>query len=224
MIVGGVLSGLGNLFNNANTRFKFKIYDMSATTVTTANALNDALYLSFDGYVGLNYANNVVIPQQSLENRDFSNDSIIDNPFRLSITAVLSQYNTNLSDVYANYTTDIVSTLEYLLKSNALVVIFKVGPMFATYTNMHLESWNYAQRPDNTALFAVMNFREIRTNYTPNDNIDQNVDGINTNNTFSGSDSTNPANASNIDNGIINPVTPTGDTTNIGQPSSGVLF
>lgn len=223
MIAGGVFGGISNLFRASNTRFSFQIYDMSALTPAGTADLNAAAYVSFDGYMGLRYANNVIIPQQTLENREFSNDSIIDNPFRLSISAVISQHITSLTDLYSDYAPQALSTLEFLGKSNTLVVIFRTNPMFKTYTNMKLESWDYDQTPSNTAFIARLNFREIRATYVPNDNLPTQNANTNLNNTFNTTASSNPANAKNIDNGLINTTSPTGSTTNL-SASTGVVL
>jgi hypothetical protein len=225
MIVGGIFGGISSLFNNkVGNRGSFIIYDNDALTATTSLERANYKLLSFDGFIRLNYNNNVVIPQQSLENRDFSNDSIIDNPFKLSITAIISQQIGSINDAYKDSAGNIVSTIDNIGKSNTLVAIFRTSPMFNSYPNMHLEDWSYEQTPDKIYLSINLNFREIRTNYTPNDDIDQtSIDGVNNNDSFSPDKSNNPGNNTTKDNGIINSTTPTGNTSSL-QPSSGKVL
>ncbi len=224
MSIISVASGIQNLISSGYSRGSFSIYNNAVLTAPNKSLYQSNLVLAFDGFVRLGYSNNVMIPQQTLENRDFSNDSIIDNPFRLSLVAVISQYITSITDYYSDYEGDIVTTLEYLGKSNTLLAIFRSTPLFSGYINMHLEDWNYDQTPDKTALFANMSFREIRTNYIPNDDINQTTnDGLNTSDSFSSTDSSNPANSSTVDNGIIDTIPPSGDTNTL-QPSTGKVL
>ena len=224
MIINNIFSGIQNLINSGYTRGSFVIYNDAVLTAQNKAQYESNQLLSFDGFVRLGYNNNVSIPQQSLENREFSNDSIIDSPFKLSLVCVISQQIGTITDLYNDYAGNVTNTLEYLGKSNTIVAIFRKSPLFSAYINMHLEDWSYEQTPDKTALFANMNFKEIRTSYTPNSYINQNTNnGINNNASFSPNNSNNPANQNTIDNGIIDTTPPTGNTSAL-QPSNGKVL
>ena len=223
MIISSILSGIENLITNGYDRGKFIIYKADATLSSTKSQLESNQLLAFDGFLRLGYANNVQIPQQALENRGFTQDSLIDNPFILNLSAVISQQISSASDLENDLEGDIVKILEYMGKSDQLVTIFRRVPLFSAYINMHLDSWHNEQTPDNTALISHMTFREIRTAYQPNATQLTTSDGLNLSNNFSSTNSSNPANASTIDNGIINTMNPTGDVSNL-QPSTGVVL
>lgn len=204
--------------NNSLGRSSFIIYDANVLSAKDKKTVKNYELLAFDGFINLSYDNDVIIPRESLENRQFTDDSILDNPFKLSLIAPISQQIDSVADLNANYENIIASQLEYIGKSNLILLIFKTAPLFRSYNNMHFKSWNYRQSVDNSAMFANMRFEEIRTSYTPNQNNTQD-NGLNTTNSFSATNSSNPANQKPIDNGIINTYTPDGNTDNI-QPST----
>jgi hypothetical protein len=209
-------------FNNSSSRGSFIIYDANVLSAKDKNTVKKYELLAFDGFINLSYENDVIIPREGLENRQFTDDSILENPFRFSLVAPISQQIDSVADLNANYENTIASQLEYIGKSNLILLIFKTAPLFRSYNNMHLKSWNYRQSVENSAMFANMRFEEIRTSYIPNQNNKQD-NGLNTTNSFSATNSSNPANQKPIDNGIINTYTPDGNINNI-QPSNGKVL
>ncbi len=217
MIFGGIYGGIKNILNPI-TQNKFIVYDMQAITATNKDELAQFALITFDGVDNLNYQNSIEIPTQALENRQFSNDSIIDKPFTVKGICAISQAITSADDIGSDKEGNVVGMLDYLLKSDTLVVIFRQYPLFATYTNMHLETWQYSQKGDNTALFANLTFREIRTVYDPNtiNDTTANLNGT----SFDDSALQCPTDAAVVDNGFVTPANPTGDISSLGQFNS----
>lgn len=210
MIFGDIAQGIGNLTNTTNVS-KFIIYDANVLTANNTKEQKQYELLTFDGIEKTQYSNNVKIPQQTLENRQFSNDSIIDNPFLIKISAVLSQGITTKDDISADNEAINVNQLEYILKSNTLLVILRIYPLFTSYENIHLVDYFYIQDPNSNALIAHMNFQEIRALYIPNDTITQ--DQINNN--VVPDASLNPTTQTIKDNGTVGSVTPNGNITTL---------
>lgn len=203
MIFGGIYNGIKNLLSS-NKQSKFIIYDAQVLQAQNKSQYEQYALLQFDGIDTINYKNNVQIPTQSLENRQFSNDTIIDNPFRLDLMGVISQSIYTASDLYSDKEGAIVNTLDYILKSNTLLVILRNFPLSGAYINMKLEEYNLPKNSYNIGFSAHLTLREIRTIYIPtslnNDNF------INNNNSFSPNQSNNPTTKNQVDNGFIAPV------------------
>ena len=219
MIFGGIANGFKNLFT-FNQPQKFIIYDAEVLNAQNRSEYQQYVLLSFDALNNSGYNNNVNIPTQTLENRQFSNDSIIDNPFELNVTCSISQGVVTNSDITADKEGVTSQQLNYILKSNVLLVIFRGKPLIQTYTNMHLLDWSYVQDPNNTALNAQLIFREIRTTYVPNNLINTQNNPTYNNGSFVPSQSNNPSANTPVDNGFVTPSNPTGNVNSLNSNTS----
>ena len=213
MILGSIYQGVKD-FNFSRTQTSFIIYDNSVLDAKSQADIDNASLIKFDGIASIEYENDVMMPRQSLENRQFSNDSIIDNPFVLNLTGVVSSALFSEEDLTLDKDNEVVNTLIYLAKTNTIVVIFRSPPLKSDYTNLHLNSWSYKQTPDNVGLFVNMKFMEVRTSYVPVPTIKNN--NINSSQSFNASNSTSPTANNSVDNGFVGGSTPTGDTSNLG--------
>jgi hypothetical protein len=213
MIIGSIYQGIKD-FSFSRSQSSFIIYDNSALGASDQAELDDLALLKFDGIANVEYENDILMPRQSLENRQFSNDSIIDNPFVLSLTGVVSNAIFSEDDKTQDKNNNVENNLNYIAKTDILVVIFRTFPLFRDYPNMHLTSWNYKQTPDNVGFFANLKFTEVRSSYVPTPNIKSS--NINNSQSFSDSNSKSPTASSSVDNGFVGSSSPSGDTSNLG--------
>lgn len=220
MILGGIYNGVKNL-SASQTRGSFIIYDNAVLEAKTKKDQDALAWLKFDGILDNNFQNGVNLPTQSLENRQFSNDSIINNPFTFTVRCAISQAIYTSDDITAGKESEIIEILDYLSKSDNLLAILQIYPLYAARTNMHLENYRLPQNSTNASLIVDMSFKEIRASYDPNvNNITRQNNSTNTNSSFTPNNSSNPTTVTPVDNGFITPINPTGDVSSLGQFNS----
>lgn len=220
MIGGGIYGGIKNIFN-PQKREQFIIYDNQVLQAKTKKEQDDYAWLRFDGIIDNNFQNSVNLPTQSLENRQFSNDSIIDNPFTFTVKCAISQAIWTADDINSGREAEIAGTLDFLQKSDILLAILQVYPLFSARTNLHLESYRLPQSNANVGLVAYLTFREIRTSYDPDTiNTTTQNNPTDTSGSYVPGQSANPSASGSVDNGFVTPTNPTGDTSSLGQFNS----
>lgn len=210
MIFGGIYGGFKN-FKLTQQQNRFNIYSMDV--LTAEDNTDFYIQIQFDGISKLRYQNNIDIPRQALENRQFSNDSILDNPYQLILTGEISQLVRTQDDLNLDLAGSTASTLDYLLKNDILLAILRAPTLFEAYTNMKLKDYYYDQSESKNNLAVTMTFEEIRTAYIPSD--------ANTYTGFDPASTSNPINASVVDSGIVTPSSPAGNINSLGVGGLG---
>ena len=196
-----VVDQVSGIFNPQATRYTFYIYTNDVLNNpgddinTTAN-----IAIQFNTLHDLAYKNTVNVAYEPLENSQFSSDSLQNNPFTLMLTGIvapISQGAGYSNEDYRNELNRTIVQLQTYLQNTTLLTILKEKPLFDQYSNLKLTSFTYDITPDHNNLVAYCTFQEIRI-------VTSSQYGSLTENEVA-----NPANTSQVNDGIQNPQEPT---------------
>lgn len=188
-----------NFFRKSRTPQPFIIYTIDALTATTPQEQSQYSAITFDAAYRYGYRNEVRIPWEALENGTYSTDSVLDNPFMLRVTGVLTMAYSNTS-VAANYNEMevVINALTAYQKSLDSLIILKGQPFFTSYYPIHLKSFQHDVTPDNITLYADMEFQQVRSSVS-------NIGSLASSNLNNSNSLSSPINSNIVDGGIVSP-------------------
>jgi hypothetical protein len=199
------MSFLNSIISNSNRQqVPFTIYKNAyLTSAQDEIAQVDNAAITMTGFYGFDYKNQVNVAFEPLENSDFSSDSLQNNPFEISVIGTVSQIAKNSTYTATKVLEDqakVEASLNQYLNSTSLLCIIPHSPLFRTYSNLKLMSIDYGFTPDKTNLVCYINFRQIRQTTPEYGGLVQ-------------SQVSNPTTASAVNNGNVNTVSPTIETS-----------
>lgn len=201
------MSFLNSLFvRDKKKHVPFVIYE-NAYLTSNQDSIAQQQYtaISMTGYYEFGFKNQVNIASEPLENSQFSSDSIQNTPYDIFIIGVVTQQIKNRSYTAQDVLKDakvVEAAFEKYLNDTTLLAILPSAPLFKIYSSLHLVNYAYDFTPDKTNLLVYATFRQIRQTTTQFGGLSQ-------------SDITNPENSSVVDNGNVNPTTPSVDVNNL---------
>lgn len=199
MSITSIPSQFSNFFKSKIGQ-PFIIYEIDALTAKTPSELAQYAAIQFDAVYRYGYRNEARVPYQPLENGSYTIDSVLDTPFILKVTGVISMiFNNSVVYDYSSIE-DITDTLLEYLQNQKQIIIFKNQPFFTIYNPMHMIDFQYDVTPDNITLYADMVFQQTRTASIGTISTGQPV--LSNQNKL-----TNPTNVNIHDNGIVAPNT-----------------
>ena len=199
------MSFLNSIISNSNRQqVPFTIYKNAyLTSAQDEIAQIDNAAITMTGFYEFDYTNQVNVAFEPLENSDFSSDSLQNNPFELVVIGTVSKEIKN-STYTANKVLEdqaIVETaLNQYLNSTTLLCIIPHSPLFRVYSNLKLLKINYGLTADKSNLVPYISFRQIRQTTPEYGGLVQ-------------SQVSNPTTASAVNNGNVNTVSPTIETS-----------
>jgi hypothetical protein len=188
---------LFSTYNVPKPRTSFIIYTNDYLTTTQSNVTSEVeseAALIFNGFMLFDYSNQVNIPYEPIEGSSFSSDSVQDTPATIRIIGAYAPWhkskifnNNQLLDLQALCE----AQLDTYLKNTTLLTIIKSRPLFKTYANYKLQSYEFTFNPDLMMFMPDCKFQEIRTNrgasaYSDNVNDVQNTANVDVGNVDSG--------------------------------------
>lgn len=192
---------VAGIFNPQATKYTFYIYTNEVLNNPTDDVNKLAnIAIQFNTLHDLTYKNIVNIAYEPLENSQFASDSIQNNPYTLMLTGIvapISQGFTYTNEDYRNELNKTVEQLKTYLQNTTLLTILKEKPLFDQYSNLKMTSFTYDINPEYNNLVAYCTFQEIRI-VTSSQYGSLSQDQV-----------ANPANASQVNDGIQNPQEPT---------------
>ena len=121
----------------------------------------------FSGFMLFDYNTKVTVPYEPIEGSSFSSDSVQDSPDTIRIIGAYCPWGKGVfytNDMLMDAQATVEAQLQTYKANTTLLTIIKSRPIFKTYTNFKLISYEFNFNPEQTALIADCMFQEIRTN------------------------------------------------------------
>ena len=185
-----------NFIQNDSKLGKFIIYSNEYLESTTLEEQTKNIVLEFDTILKFEFASSADVSQKNIENSDFRNDSMHDNPNTISMK-VVKMRDINSSEAITN------ERAEQLIRSLTLCTIVNRYPIFKQYNNYKFSKYEYSLDGSCNALVATITFEEVRTGATE----------FGGENAYDNGALANPENQNQVDSGNVTPKVVTGTPT-----------
>lgn len=130
----------------------------------------DVIGIEFQAMNGFYYKSQINVPYEPLEDGLFSSDSLLGTPYMIAVTATCAPaYNNNSADVIITndddrrqYIAEVIDQLDTAQNTAQLLVLLSTTPVFKTYSNLKLISFEYELSANQLNLEVIMQFQQIR--------------------------------------------------------------